>query len=241
MLWSINHLQDVSLDFPVAVCLSLGSLELAIVLQQWPHLCWWEAKDHLPQLLAILILMQPRIPPSFLATRAQCHLTFNLVSHPDQQGFFVLLLFISLLPSYTRCMRLFAFSFVEINEAPVCLFLQLVEFPLNGNTTHCLWFYIISKLAEATLYPIIHTIKDVEHDWTQHCPWETHWLEASKQTSCCWCTVCTHSFSQFSIHFTAFSSSPYSPVTLRKFYKRYCQKPYSQGRQYPLPVSHPTN
>lgn len=61
-------------------------------------------------------------------------------------------------------MRLSAFSFVEIIEVPVSLFLQLAEFPLNGNTTHSLQFDIISKFAESTFYPIIQTIQDVEQD-----------------------------------------------------------------------------
>lgn len=166
--------------------------------------------------------MQPRIPLSFLATRARCYLTFNLVTHSDLQGLFVLLLFLSVPPSCTWCMRLFAFSFVEIIEVPVSLFLQLAEFPLNDITTHSLWFYIISELAETTLYPIIQTFKDVKQDWTRCCPWDTHWLGASKQTSC---TIGTHSCSQYSITFTVFSSSPYSSATLQNFYNRCCQKP----------------
>ncbi|KAK4809169.1 hypothetical protein QYF61_006427 [Mycteria americana] len=94
------------------------------------------------ELLAVLYLMQPRIPLAFCAARAHYWLMFNLVPTRILRSFFARLLSSWVAPSIywggiLPQVQVFALLLVELHEVPLSLFLQPVEVPLDGSTT--LW------------------------------------------------------------------------------------------------------
>lgn len=96
--------------------------------------------------------------------------------------------------------RTLHFRLIELCEILVGLFLQPVKVPLNGGTS--LWcisqysqFFIICKLAEGALSPIIQVINgDVKQCGPQYRPLErttSDWSPIRVHASCCKCLIPT--------------------------------------------------
>ncbi|KAK4810782.1 hypothetical protein QYF61_008754, partial [Mycteria americana] len=128
-------------------------------------------------LLAILCLMQPRIPLA-LAARAHCWLMFNLVSTRTPRSFSARLLSSWVAPSIYWCLGLFlpkcrtwhfpwlnCMRFLSAHFSSLLRSLWVAARP-SGISASPPSFGVISKLAEGTLCPSIHIInEDVEQDW----------------------------------------------------------------------------
>ncbi|KAK4818263.1 hypothetical protein QYF61_009968 [Mycteria americana] len=177
MLQSLHHLRGPSL-------VQTGK-NMSISLLYWGAQSWTQCsrcgltsaekrgRINSLNLLETLFLTQLRIPLAFLATRAHCWLTVNLLSTRTPRSFSVKLLFSWVAPSIYGCMD-FTILLVELHEVPFGPFLQPVEVPPDGSMTlwlisHSFQFCVVSKIAKGTLCPIILIINEaVKQDWTQY-------------------------------------------------------------------------
>ena len=180
---SPSSLERCSSPFPIAVALhwTLSSLSLSLLSWGAQHrtqpsrggLTSAEQRGRISSLdlLATLLLVQPRTPLAFFAASAStwCPPGPSLQScfpaaHPQ------LVLVPGAVPPQGQD---FACPLVELQEVPVSPFLQPVEVPLGGSATswclsHSSQCGIVSKLAEGALCPIIQSTSEEEEDQTQY-------------------------------------------------------------------------
>ena len=182
MLESLNHVRGHSLDslYYVNVSFVLGSPELVIVLQVWPHQCSVEGKDHLPQSAGYT-------PPSAAQDTFRLCSKGTSLAHVQLRVCQDLRAFSAKQPSTWVALSMhwwvgffsqglgFAIPFVELHEVPVGSFLQPVKVLLDGSMTlwcrgcHSSQFGVICKHAEGILCTIIQIInEDVKEYWTQY-------------------------------------------------------------------------
>lgn len=125
-----------------------------------------------PDLLAILLLMQPRIPSAFFAERMHSWLMFNLASTTIPSPFLSTCFSAGQLPEHTGAwgflsqVQEMALPFVKLHEVCISPFLQPVEVPLDSST--CIWctshssqFCNISKFCLYTT-PLMKMLKGTE-------------------------------------------------------------------------------
>lgn len=132
---------------------------------------WAEGRILSPDLLALLVLMQPRIPFAFPAAFLT-HIQSGAHQHHAK------LLSSWAASSMYQCLRLFfptcrSFYFYLLNFTMLLLahFSSLLKVPLDVIMIlrPISQFGVISKCAEGALCPTIQTIKEnVEGDWTQY-------------------------------------------------------------------------
>ena len=170
MLQSLDHLCGISLQY-VYVCLILGSLEMDTALQVWPHLSA-EQRGSIDSfcLLALFLLMQPRMLLTFFTVRAHCWLMFGLVS---MKTFSAKLLSNSLVARLWWCIGFYSTPgtglLILLCWTLWCscqpIFLQPVKVPLDSSMTlwlisHSSPFCVICKLAQGALCPIVQVINE---------------------------------------------------------------------------------
>jgi len=126
-------------------------------------------------LLATLLLIQPRIQLAFWAVNAHCQVMLSFLSTNSPKSFFAGLLSILSLPSLCLCLGLpqhrvqdLALGFVELHEVCMGPPLKPGKVPLDGmlslqHVDHTAQLGVIGKFAEGALNPTVHAAdKDVK-------------------------------------------------------------------------------